>query len=116
VVITYFCKKQDTEERFQNLKIHSKSHLYLHSSVVISYVFLLGQYRKASPREAHPAAGTHFSQFNNLMFRLPFCLFWVILIEKLYHYLLTNRVPPYNPAKICEAAQNPKKMSKNFSF
>jgi hypothetical protein len=50
------------------------------------------------------------------MFHLPFCPFGAILIEKLFQYLLTNGASLCNPAKICEAAQNPKNSQKNFSL
>jgi len=46
------------------------------------------------------------------MFHLPFHPFWAILIDKLFHYVLTNGASLCNPAKIREAAQNPKNCEK----
>ena len=43
-------------------------------------------------------------------------LFWAITIEKAFEHLLTNQLPLCNPAKIWEAAQNPKKIVKKLSF
>jgi len=56
--------------------------------------------------------------YNSYNFSFPpaFLPIWALLIEKPFLYLLTDGASPCNPAKICEAAQNPKNPQKNFNL